>query len=572
MGKRKASYKTKRVHFHGNRYSNRGNCSDTSSASKKKVKSNYRPSKSPETIGNAIFNIDLMFKEIERCLHCVCGGQVKLNAAFLGLGCKVSIMCSKCGNIGAFRNSAMIGQKKRVYAINRQIVYTMRCLGQGLSGIRLFCGMMDFPPPIKQTTYNLIVDRLLGCLMSVAEESMSQAADEEKALEKSNEIAVSCDGSWLTRGHTSQHGVSTVIGVKSGKVLDTEVLSLSCKSCQFWKNKKNTVEYAEWMEKHEGKCNINHTGTSGSMEAEGMKSIFMRSEKKHSVKYCKFIGDGDAKTYKSVSEMQPYGPDTPVVKYECVGHIQKRMGTRLRKLKADYKATKLSDGKSIAGKGRLTDSVIATLTSYYGNAIRANSSSVENMKQAVWAVWFHKSSTDDNPMHSLCPKGADSWCPYQKALHDNNLKMYKHKNNLPVAVMEAIKPIFRDLCDPKLLKRCVGGFTQNPNESFHSKIWKVCPKTGFYGRRVVQIGTYDAVVTFNDGMDGRLKVFERLEVPVGHNMIIYFRNEDMRRISSSQKKAKQSTKESRKARKRAKLQNEARKEEEQGVFYSSGQF
>lgn len=194
------------------------------------------------------------------------------------------------------------------------------------------------------------------------------------------------------------------------------------------------------------------------------------------------------------------------------------------------------------------------------------------MKQAVWAVWFHKSSTDDNPMHSLCPKGADSWCPYQKALHDNNLKMYKHKNNLPVAVMEAIKPIFRDLCDPKLLKRCVGGFTQNPNESFHSKIWKVCPKTGFYGRRVVQIGTYDAVVTFNDGMDGRLKVFERLEVPVGHNMIIYFRNEDMRRISSSQKKAKQSTKESRKARKRAKLQNEARKEEEQGVFYSSGQF
>ncbi|GFX08812.1 hypothetical protein TNCV_4228321 [Trichonephila clavipes] len=46
------------------------------------------------------------------------------------------------------------------------------------------------------------------------------------------------------------------------------------------------------------------------------------------------------------------------------------------------------------GKGRLTDAIISKLTTFYGNAIRANSHNVNEMRQAVWAVWTHTSSTD----------------------------------------------------------------------------------------------------------------------------------------------------------------------------------
>ncbi|GFU67741.1 hypothetical protein TNCV_3134061 [Trichonephila clavipes] len=53
------------------------------------------------------------------------------------------------------------------------------------------------------------------------------------------------------------------------------------------------------------------------------------------------------------------------------------MGTRLRKLKLVYSKKKLSDGKTIGGKGRLTDSLIDKLAHYYGNAIRCNSTSVK---------------------------------------------------------------------------------------------------------------------------------------------------------------------------------------------------
>ncbi|GFX29041.1 uncharacterized protein TNCV_3030831 [Trichonephila clavipes] len=62
------------------------------------------------------------------------------------------------------------------------------------------------------------------------------------------------------------------------------------------------------------------------------------------------------------------------------------MGSRLRKLKALWGEKKLSDGKTIGGKGRLTDAIISKLTTFYGNAIRANSHNVNEMRQAVWAV------------------------------------------------------------------------------------------------------------------------------------------------------------------------------------------
>ncbi|GFV81567.1 transposable element Tcb1 transposase [Trichonephila clavipes] len=121
------------------------------------------------------------------------------------------------------------------------------------------------------------------------------------------------------------------------------------------------------------------------MEVDGMLRIFNRSEKLHNLKYSNYIGNGDTKTFNALSENKPYGDDHLIQKIECVGHVQKRMGTRLRKLKLVYSKKKLSDG-NIGGKGRLTDSLIDKLTHYYGNAIRCNSTSVKEMRKAIWAV------------------------------------------------------------------------------------------------------------------------------------------------------------------------------------------
>ncbi|GFU26715.1 uncharacterized protein TNCV_1837871 [Trichonephila clavipes] len=132
------------------------------------------------------------------------------------------------------------------------------------------------------------------------------------------------------------------------------------------------------------------------------------------------------------------------------------MGTRLRKLKLVYSKKKLSDGKTIGGKGRLTDSLIDKLAHYYGNAIRCNSTTVKEMRKAIWAVWGHFCSTDDEPMHWFCPTNPNTWCKYNAAIN-NNLQNYKHKPSVAKAVRDVIKPAFAVLSHPALLKKCLEG-------------------------------------------------------------------------------------------------------------------
>ncbi|GFT62169.1 uncharacterized protein TNCV_251911 [Trichonephila clavipes] len=93
------------------------------------------------------------------------------------------------------------------------------------------------------------------------------------------------------------------------------------------------------------------------------------------------------------------------------------MGTRLRRLKAQLKGQILSDGKCLSGKNRLTEHEIDNLQSYYGSTIRRNHSSVQNMRQAIWAIFLHKLSTDEYPQHGFCPIGEDSWCGFKRLKH-----------------------------------------------------------------------------------------------------------------------------------------------------------
>ena len=75
-------------------------------------------------------------------------------------------------------------------------------------------------------------------------------------------------------------------------------------------------------------------------------------------------------------------------------HIQKRMGSCLRSLKRRARKRKLADGCTMGGAGRLTNSLIDSLQVYYGKAIRNNVSNIEDMKNAVMAIFYHSTSTD----------------------------------------------------------------------------------------------------------------------------------------------------------------------------------
>ncbi|GFU77302.1 uncharacterized protein TNCV_2773971 [Trichonephila clavipes] len=50
------------------------------------------------------------------------------------------------------------------------------------------------------------------------------------------DIAVSFDGTWLTRGHTSQIGIGCVVDTLTGYVIDYEIMSKYCPTCISAKN------------------------------------------------------------------------------------------------------------------------------------------------------------------------------------------------------------------------------------------------------------------------------------------------------------------------------------------------
>lgn len=58
----------------------------------------------------------------------------------------------------------------------------------------------------------------------------------------------------------------------------------------------------------------------------------------------KYLGDGDSRGYKKVCDENVYGSDCSIEKLECIAHVQKRMGPRLKKIRSEMKGEKLAKG------------------------------------------------------------------------------------------------------------------------------------------------------------------------------------------------------------------------------------
>ncbi|GFX29974.1 uncharacterized protein TNCV_2616861 [Trichonephila clavipes] len=186
-------------------------------------------------------------------------------------------------------------------------------------------------------------------------EAVREAVDENDGK---RDLAVAVDGSWQKRGFSSKNGLVTVTSVDTSKVIDVEVFSKHC----ICPNKT----------KHLQNCKRNFECYSGKMEVAGALSIFQRSQSLYNVRYTKYLGNGDSKAFTSIVENNVYGDHCSVEKLECIGHVMKRMGTRLRRLKTKMRGQKLSDGKPLCGRNRLTETEIDRLQAYYGLAICRN--------------------------------------------------------------------------------------------------------------------------------------------------------------------------------------------------------
>ncbi|GFU62097.1 uncharacterized protein TNCV_4893151 [Trichonephila clavipes] len=169
--------------------------------------------------------------------------------------------------------------------------------------------------------------KLLKATERVAEENINAALSEIKGSNSFTKCGISIDGTWQRRGYSSLNGCVSAISVDTGKILDIEVMTQYCHICA-----KGNSQSSKHV------CS-NYKGSAGNMEVVGAYRIFERSNVRN-VQYNEYYGDGDPKGYESVKTF--YGINT-VTKLECIGHVQKRVGGRLRQLKKRRKCPEGSE-------------------------------------------------------------------------------------------------------------------------------------------------------------------------------------------------------------------------------------
>lgn len=339
------------------------------------------------------------------------------------------------------------------------------------------------------------------------------------------DITVMYDGTWHKRGHTSHIGVGSVIDFFTGLILDAVVLSNHCLGCQTGP-KPGDAAYESWQKHHI--CQKNTDAKSGSMEVEAGLTLFGRSVSKHGLRYTTLVSDGDSRTFAALTEENVYGL-VPIVKEECLNHVQKRIGSALRNI------VQKSD-KPLSGKGKLTKALIEKLTGYYGWALRNNSTDLTAMQRAVMATYHHVTSTDQDPHHELCPEGAQSWCRH-RAAEAKREPQPKHKHSLPDYVAAAMLPIYERLSQKSLLQRCLGAKTQNASESFHSILWSLMPKEQHSSLIAVETALHEAVLRYNAGCCKATQVIsDSIGLQPGHLAIQRAREKDALRLKKNSKR------------------------------------
>ncbi|KAK3873554.1 hypothetical protein Pcinc_021430 [Petrolisthes cinctipes] len=151
------------------------------------------------------------------------------------------------------------------------------------------------------------------------------------------------------------------------------------------------------------------------------------------------------------------------------------------------------------------------------------------MRNDIMSSFEHCSSSDANPKHHLCPKSSESWCFYQKALalgkEPQSHSEMKVSFTLLPDQLQLVRKVYERLTNDDMMKRCLKGHTQNPNESFHSRVWLYSPKHLNTSKNKLDFAVARAVSVYNAGYKDS-NIYESLGIPFTKTTEKYLDNND----------------------------------------------
>ena len=119
---------------------------------------------------------------------------------------------------------------------------------------------------------------------------------------------------------------------------------------------------------------------SGSHGSKWSQENFSPQYREVRLRYNRYLSNSDSKSFSSVKNIYS---DAEVEKLECVGHIQKCIGNRLRNLKKKLKILAVEENSQTK----------ISIAYRINMAIHSNVGDLEGMKKGVLAALFHVASS-----------------------------------------------------------------------------------------------------------------------------------------------------------------------------------
>lgn len=120
------------------------------------------------------------------------------------------------------------------------------------------------------------------------------------------------------------------------------------------------------------------------------------------------------------------------------------------------------------------------------------------------------------------------------------------------------------------MERCLGGYTQNSNESFNATVWNLAPKSYSSGKKILDLATAIGVCIFNDGLTSILHIMEALELDVGPRAYNFCIESDAKRVQADERSLTDAAKEARSSTKSVRKDLENEYSNLEGQVYGAG--
>ena len=214
---------------------------------------------------------------------------------------------------------------------------------------------------------------------------------------------------------------------------------------------------------------------------------------------------------------------------------------------------------------------------YYGRAIRNNTKkgeltteeterAIKAMQNEIKAGLYHSGKLPDKERHKYCP--SNSWCSYKRT----GKPIENKGHHLDPVFVEHLEHVYVRLSDEKLLKRCLPGRTQNPNECINSLVWIQCPKHRWFGRKRVEMTAISATLHFCSGAKAKHRVMELSGIKAGVQTMYASQKRDIQRVKKAEKRSSELFKRKRLATKRVAVRIEEARIQGEGTTYETGAF